>query len=109
NYLIHARSGGQFTTSGSGNIVRSGAVSIVPSSGNAAPDGSLVLTYRKAGVRVTEAAIPASRSGTSFRVYIEAADTVQSGIAIVNAAAVPATIRLELINLSGVSISTTTV
>lgn len=107
-YAIPARGGGRFTSSGSGAVVHSGFVSIMPAQGTAAPEGSLLLTYRKDGVRVTEAAFPATHPGTAFRIFIEADDKVQSGIAIANPSFAAATVRLELIGLSGTSISTTT-
>jgi hypothetical protein len=56
---------------------------------------------------VTEAGVPAVPAGTAFRVYVEASDTIQSGVAITNTSSSSATVRLELTNLSGVSISTT--
>jgi hypothetical protein len=58
---------------------------------------------------VTEAAVPAVRSATLFRVYVEAVDTVQSGIAIANTSSAATTVRFELIGLNGVSISTTAI
>lgn len=109
NYSIPGRSARQFATSGSGDAVRVGAVSIVPSSNNAAPAGSLVFSYKQSGIRITEAGVPAVPAGTAFRVYVESSEAVQSGIAITNTSSSNATVRLELINLSGASVAATTV
>src|SRR5207249_11779977 len=50
-----------------------------------------------------------ARADTAFRAYVEASDAIQSGIAIANTTANPASVRLELMDLSGASISGTTV
>jgi hypothetical protein len=108
-YAIPGRSARRFATKGEGDAIRSGAVSIVPAQGNAAPSGSLVFSYRKSGIHVTDAGVPAASAGTAFRTYVEASDVVQSGLALVNTSGKAASVRLELINLSGASISTTTI
>lgn len=108
NYSIAARSAVQFATSGSGDAIQSGTVWIVPSANNAAPAGSLVFSYRKANIRVTEAGVAASPAGPAFRIYVESSGTVQSGVAITNTSPRSATVRLELINLSGASVAGTT-
>ena len=46
-------------------------------------------------------------AGTAFRVYVEASADIQSGLALTNTSSTPATVRLELINLSGAAISAT--
>ena len=109
SYSIAAHSAQQFATSGAGDAVRTGAVRIAPSSNDATPAGSLVFSYTKAGIRLTEAGVPATPPGTAFRVYVESGDKIQSGIAITNTSTNAANVRLELINLSGASVSTTTV
>ncbi len=109
SYSIPGRSARQFATSGSGDAVRVGAVSVIPAQNNAAPAGSLVFSYNKSGIRLTEAGVPAIAAGTAFRAYVEASDAVQSGIALVNTSSNATSVRLELINLSGASISTTTI
>jgi hypothetical protein len=109
SYSIAGRSARQFATSGSGDSVRVGSVSVVPSQNNATPAGSLVFSYRNSGIRMTEAGIPAAAPGVAFRAYVEASDTIQSGIAITNPSPNAARVRLELTNLSGASIATTAV
>jgi mono/diheme cytochrome c family protein len=108
SYSIPGRSARQFATAGSGSAVRVGAVTIVPAQGSAAPAGSLVFSYTKSGIRLTEASVPGAPAGTALRVYVEASGTIQSGIAITNPSASNATVRLELTDLNGASISTTT-
>jgi len=109
DYSIPGKTARQFASGGSGDDVRVGAASVVPASGSAAPAGSLVFSYWKSGIRVTQAGVPAVPPTTAFRVYVEASDAVQSGIAMTNMSSNSATVRLELINLSGASVSTTTV
>jgi hypothetical protein len=109
SYSIAARSAGQFPTNGSGDVVRTGAVRVTPASNDVAPAGSLVFSYRKGGIRLTEAGVAAMPAGTAFRAYVESGDGIQSGIAITNNSTNSANVRLELINLSGASVSATTV
>jgi hypothetical protein len=109
NYSIPGRSAQQFPTGGSTATVRTGTVAIVPAANTATPNGSLVFSYRKANVRVTEAGVPGAAAGNAFRVYVEASDSVQSGIAIANTSADSATVRVDLMDLSGVSLGGTTV
>ncbi len=107
-YSIPGRSARQLATGGAGDAVAVGAVSVVPAQNSAAPTGSLVFSYRKSGIRVTEAGVPAAPAGTAFRAYVEASESIQSGIAIANTSSSTATVRLELTNLSGASIASTT-
>jgi Copper type II ascorbate-dependent monooxygenase, C-terminal domain len=109
NYSIPAKGARQFGTGGSGDEVTVGAAYVVPAQNQVAPAGSLVFSYRKAGIRVTEAGVPTTPPGTAFRVYVEASDAVQSGIAIMNMSSTTASVRVELMNLSGASVSTTSV
>jgi len=109
NYSLPAGAARQFSTGGSGTTVHAGSVTVVPAQNNATPAGSLVFTYRNASVRVTEAGVPFTPLGTAFRVYVEASDSIQSGIALANSSINPATVRIDLTNLSGASIAGTTV
>ncbi len=107
DYSIGAQSARRLTTGGTAATVRVGTVTIVPAANTLAPAGSLVFSYRNSNVRVTEAGVPVAAASTGFRVYVEASDAIQSGIAIANASSDPATVRLELMDLSGASISGT--
>src|SRR5262249_10813302 len=106
---LPARSARQIATPGSGDVVRVGAVAILPAANNGAPTGSLVLSYRKSHIRVTEAGVPVLPAGKSFRVYVEASDSVRSGIAIANTSGNTAPVRIELMDLNGASLAVTTV
>ncbi len=108
NYSIPPRSARQFVTSGSSDPLRAGPVRILPAENNAAPAGSLVFSYRRSGIRVTEAGVSLVPAGTAFRVYVESSDSTQSGIAIANPSSSPATVRIELIDMNGASVAETT-
>ncbi|PYS51864.1 MAG: hypothetical protein DMG13_17875 [Acidobacteria bacterium] len=108
SYAIPPRSARQFVTSGSSGAVRAGTVWILPAENSAAPAGSLVFSYGRSGIRVTEAGVPLVPAGTAFRIYAESSDSIQSGIAIANASSSPATVRLELIDMNGASVAGTT-
>jgi len=108
NYSIPGRSAQQFPTGGSTAAVRTGTVTIVPAANAATPNGSLVFSYRKSNVRVTEAGVPVATAGNAFRVYVEASDSIQSGIALANTAGTSASVRIDLMDLSGVSLGSTT-
>src|SRR5438093_4779863 len=73
------------------------------------PSGSLIVSNTKSGIRVIEAGVPVSIAGNAFRLYVEASDTTQSGIAIMNTSAASASVRLELMDLSGASLAGTTI
>jgi hypothetical protein len=107
NYVIPARTTRQFLSSGGSATARVGAVWIVPAEKNAAPGGSLVFAYTTSNIRITEAGVATAPAGNAFRVYVEAADSMQSGIAITNTSNSSATIRLELVDLNGASIAGT--
>jgi len=108
DYSIPSHSAKRFSTSGQGNVLRTGAVRVVPSAGSVTPAGSLVFSYSVGGIRITEAGVSLAPSGTTFRTYVEASETIQSGIAITNTSSSTATVRLELLDLNGAAISTTT-
>ena len=55
------------------------------------------------------AGVPASPAGNAFRVYVEASDSTQSGIAIMNTSTSSAPVRIELMDLGGSSIAGTTI
>jgi copper type II ascorbate-dependent monooxygenase-like protein len=107
SYAIPPRTTRQFRSSGGSAIARVGTVWIVPGENSAAPGGSLVFTYAISNIRITEAGVTTAPAGNAFRVYVEAADTTKSGIAITNTSNSSATVRLELIDLNGASIAGT--
>jgi hypothetical protein len=107
-YAIPARSARRVATTGFGDSVTSGSIWIVSTSNDPAPVGSLLFTYRSSGTRLAETGIAGVRPATAFRVYVEASSTIQSGIVLANLSGGSATVRLELINLSGASVSSST-
>jgi mono/diheme cytochrome c family protein len=109
DYLIPGNAAVQFICclSSLPDSVRVGTVSIIPSSGSATPTGSLVFSYTRSNIRVTEAAVPLVQAGNAFRVYVEASDAIQSGIALANTSSGTATVRLELIDPAGTSVAAT--
>jgi hypothetical protein len=109
SYSLPGRSARKYSIGGPSTVTRIGAVTVLPAAQTAAPVGSLVFSYGKPGIRLTEAGVPSIAAGTAFRVYVEASDAIQSGIAIANPSSSNATVRFELMNLSGASISTATV
>ena len=109
DYSIPPRGAQRFVTPGAGEGIRSGTVVIAPSSNTAMPSGSLIVSDTKSGIRVIEAGVPVSAAGNAFRVYVEASDTTQSGIAIMNTTDDAAIVHIELMDLSGASLAGTTV
>jgi hypothetical protein len=109
SYSIPGRSGQKILTPGSGDAVRTESLMIVPAANSATPGGSLIFSYRTGNVRVTEGGVAVSPPGNAFRVYAEASDSTNSGIAIVNPTANPAPVRIELIDLGGASLGGTTI
>src|SRR5439155_9805501 len=73
------------------------------------PGGSLIFSYTRSNIRVSQAGVPVSIAGNAFRLYVEASDTTQSGIAIMNTSTTSASVRLELMDLSGASLAGTTI
>jgi hypothetical protein len=108
SYSIPSRSAKQHSTAGASEAVRSGSVLVVPETDESPPASSLVFSYRRAGVRLTEAGVAAVAPSVASRVYVEASDTINSGIAIANPSGSIASVKLELINFSGASIASTT-
>ena len=79
----------------------------MPDTGQTAPAGVSIFAFHKDGTTVSEAGVPASTSGTAFRLYIEASGTpgqphsVRSGIALTNTSGAPVRVSLELTDLDG--------
>ena len=100
-YTVPPRSSEKFATTGAAPKNTSGSVRIVPTDGQAAPIPLVIFSYRPAGtITVSEAGVP-SVSGNAFRVYVESAGPIQSGIATTNNSPMPASVTFELTNLDG--------
>ena len=115
-YSLPARSAKSFLTSGGSAATRAGSIWAIPAQNNPAPGGSLVFSYSRSNIRITEAGVPTLAPASTFRLYVEASGrfdisevgSVQSGLAITNASAAAAAVRLELINLNGASVANAT-
>ncbi len=109
-YSVAARSSRRFQSSGLG-AVQVGSLRIIPSAGTAAPSGVVIFTYKGGATTVSEAGVPAIRTGNAFRLYAEASGnfdasqpgSIQTGIAIANSSPGAATVTLELTRLDGSS------
>ena len=107
-YSIAPRSSRRLATSGSGSTIQAGSVRVTPATGNASPVGVAIFAFRSGGVTVSEAGVPASRSGAAFRLYGEAfggLDTgpgaLETGIAIANTVRTAGTVLFEWTDLAG--------
>ena len=99
-YTIPARSSRKLQTSGQG--ASAGSVRVVPSANNNTSSGLAIFSFKNAGVTVSEAGVPASRTSSAFRLYAEGSGTpgqmgsIQTGIAITNPSANSVTVNFTL-------------
>ena len=113
SYAIPPRSATRLRTSNPAGPLEVGSVRAVPGPGQPAPSGVSIFAFQKDGITVSEAGVPASTSGTAFRLYIEASGTpsqphsVRSGIALTNTSDAPTTVSLELTDLDGTATGST--
>jgi len=107
-YSIPARMSQKLQTSGTGTATQSGSVRVIPS-GDAAPSGLAVFSFRTGGITVSEAGVPSAPAGNAFRLYAEVAGSlgqsgsIQTGLAVTNNSASVAAVTLELHRLDGSS------
>lgn len=102
-YSIPARSSLRLRTSGGSAAVVVGSARVVPATGSASPSGLGIFSFQSGGITVAEAGVPDVPASTAFRLYAEAAGSVQTGLAVANTTAAPATVTLELTKLDGSS------
>ena len=113
SYSVPPRSATRLRTSSTARSLQVGSVRAVPDTGQTAPAGVSIFTFRKDGMTVSEAGVPASTAGRAFRLYVEASGTpeqphsVRSGIALTNTSGVPTTVSLELTDLDGTATGST--
>jgi len=108
-YSIPSRSSRVLRTSSVDSTTQSGSVRLTPAAGNNSPVGLLVFSFRKDGIVVSEAGVPALRTGNGLRLFVESFGQFQSaetgsgqtGIAITNPSPNPAVVNLEFNPLSG--------
>ncbi len=102
NYTIPARQSAFFRSSGAGNVLRAGRLSIVPASGQLAPATFAIFSYKQGGVTVSEASVEGITAANAFRLYAEAGSSVQTGIAL-SAGSAGATVNLSVTTPDGAS------
>jgi lamin tail-like protein len=108
DYTLPGRRTLKFVLPNTGTTIQSGAVRVVPLTGDKTPMVLGVFSFSKSGVRVSEAALLGLR-GTQFRTYMESAGTagtagaILSGLAIGNADGVTVAVNLEAFRLDGTS------
>jgi hypothetical protein len=104
-YSLLPRSSMRFQTSGLNEVVRAGSVRTVPAPKNRTPSGVAIFSFRRAGITVSEAGVPATRPGTAFRMYVETSSgrpgSLQTGLAIANPSESKVTVQFESTNLAG--------
>jgi len=101
NYSIPPRSAFRFAMDGTGDTVRVGSLRVIPV--GSAPVALVIFSYRRGGVTVTTAGVPASPVGSAFRMYAEQ----QSGVSIANTGSLSTDVTFELTNLQGQPVATT--
>lgn len=100
NYSVPRRSSQKISTAGLGAATASGSIRIEPAGGGAAPVPLIVFSYRPGGITVSEAGLPVATSN-AFRVYVESAASMDSGIAVANTSSASGTVTFDITDLSG--------
>jgi hypothetical protein len=101
-----------YATAGAGASTKTGSVQIVPDDGDATPTSFAIFSYKAGGITISEASVQSS-TGTAFRTYVEASgalgsiNSVESGVAVTNTGSTAATITLDLTDLSGKMLAST--
>jgi hypothetical protein len=115
-YVIPAKGMNVFQTVEFTTQVKVGSVQVNPTTGETAPAAFAIFGLLNAnGEVVSEASVPASGTGSAFRMYAEASGvplesgSIQSGFAIRNVGFENVTVTLELTDLNGALIDTSTI
>ena len=113
NYGIPAKGVNVFQTTEFTAQVNVGSVQVNPTAGEVAPVAFAIFSLLNGdSVTVSEASVPAAVTGNAFRMYAEASGvpfesgSIQSGFAIRNIGFDNATVNLELTDLNGTLINT---
>jgi len=112
NYSIPARAAFRLRTTAASANTSVGSVRVTPASGTSAPSGVAVFSFRQSNITVTEAGVPAVRTSSAFRLYVESAGdfahartgSIQTGVAVVNVNSGTADVTFELMSVDGISI-----
>jgi hypothetical protein len=105
-YIIAPRSSRKFVANGALPQTTTAAAHIIPRGNGVSPVTGAIVTYRPAGITLTEASVPAI-GGTDFVTFVEesassqSAEKVQSAIVIANKTALPTTVTLALTKMDG--------
>jgi hypothetical protein len=100
-YRIPARGAYYLRTSNTSNVLRTGRVNIVPSSGYT-PQAFLIFASRNQGITVSEASVTALRLSSGLRLYVENDNSVTTGLAIsIGSAEAGREVQAELFDSSG--------
>ncbi len=89
------------STTGSAPALTVGSGQIVSDPGTSLPSGMAIFDFRQQGILVSEATVPASSLLTSGRVFAEAGNTVNTGMAFVNPQSRPATVSFYFTDAGG--------
>jgi virginiamycin B lyase len=100
DYTLASRSSRSLALS-RGATMRVGSARVTPAPNNKTPSGLLILSFKRDGVTVSEAGVPAVAAATAFRMYAEGSNSVYTGLAIANLSPDPASVNLELMTLAG--------
>jgi len=109
SYSIPPRSSRSVRTTGLPAITQTGWVKIVPAASSSTPAAFAVFSFRRNGIVVTEAGVPAVPAAAAIRLYAESfgnfsqgeAGSIQSGLAVANPSAAGINIFVEVQNLDG--------
>ena len=108
-YAIPPRATQKLPTPGITQSTTTGSVRVAPTGNTPAPSGLAIFTFRKGGVTVSEAGVPAQPAGSAFLVFAESAGdfprgvagSMRTGLAIANPSATATTVVVEVQNLDG--------
>jgi hypothetical protein len=108
SYLIPRRGVYRLITERGVDAMKTGSVRITPDANNPTPSGLALFSYKNnRGITVSEASVPASASGSAFRLYVESfgsdgqIGSIRTGIAVSNPGDSPVSVHFELRDLNG--------
>jgi hypothetical protein len=95
--------GSSYTATTANNIaqITVGPAQVTPDLGNVAPVGVGIFSFQRAGITMSQAGVRSMSIGNAFRMYAEVAGPSRTGIAVQNAGATTANVRVELSRLDG--------
>jgi hypothetical protein len=104
-YSIPSRSSRKFSTAGSSSQLQVSSAKVTPSPLTLPPVGAEVLSFKEAGITVSQAGVGSLAAGKGFRMYAEISSSgaIQTGVAITNPSGREARIDFGLTGLDGTS------